>query len=87
MPHGYSVRQASNEQEVYQALVAATKGYGKVIRFAKQVGVDRNYIHGMIAGNRRVSVEVARWLGYELRWVKKGAERDARSRQDRGIGQ
>ena len=71
MPHGYSTRQAVNESELYSALVHATKGYGGVIRFARNIGVDRAYIHGMIAGNRRVSNDVAQWLGYELRWMRK----------------
>jgi hypothetical protein len=69
--HGYSTRQAVNEQEVYSALVAATKGYGGVVRFAGKVGVRREYVHQMISGSRRVSVEAARWLGWELRWVRK----------------
>jgi hypothetical protein len=71
MPHGYSVREATNEQELYSALVAATKGYGNLNRFANKVGITRQYIEGMISGNRRVSAEVARHLGYHLRWVKK----------------
>jgi hypothetical protein len=70
MPHGYSTRQAVNEVELHSALCAATKGYGNVIRFAERVGVDRNYIHGMLDGNRRVSAAVASALGFELRWVR-----------------
>jgi hypothetical protein len=71
MPSSNSVRQASNEQEVYLALAAATKGYGGVVRFARRIGITREYVHGMLARNRRVSAEVAAWLGYELRWVKR----------------
>lgn len=71
MPHGYSIREAVNEQEVYSALAHATKGYGGVVRFADRIGVHRNYIHGMLNGNRRVSAAVAQALGYEIRWVRK----------------
>jgi hypothetical protein len=71
MPHGYSIRQAENESELYSALAKATAGYGGVVRFARKVGVDRNYIHGMLAGSRRVSADVAGRLGYELVWRKR----------------
>ena len=80
MPSGYSTRQAVNEQEVYQALRAATKGYGGVVRFARRVGLTTRYVHGMLDGNRRVSVEVAAKLGFELRWIKK----DKREQDDNG---
>ena len=75
MAPSYSVRQAVNESEVYRALCAATKGYGGVVKFARRAGVSREYIHGMLDGNRRVSVEAARWLGFELRWVRKKVEK------------
>ena len=71
MSPSYSVRQAVNEQEVQAALSAATKGYGGVVRFARKTGLTREYVHGMLDGSRRVSVEVAKWLGYELRWIRK----------------
>ena len=71
MPRSHSVREAVNEQEVHDALSATTRGYGGVVRFARRVGVSREYIHGMLDGGRRVSVEVAGWLGFELRWVRK----------------
>ena len=71
MPHGYSVREAVNEGELYTALAKATAGYGGVVRFARKVGISRNYIQGMTIGNRRVSADVAGRLGYELRWVRK----------------
>ena len=70
MAHGYSVRQAVNEQEVYSALCAATKGYGGVIRFALRVGISRKYIHGMLSGSSRISAEVAGKLGYKLMWMR-----------------
>jgi hypothetical protein len=73
MPRGYSTRQATNESEVYQALVAATKGYGNVIRFAERVGIRSQSVHAMLDGGQRVSVEVARHLGYTLRWIKPGS--------------
>jgi len=75
MPHGNSVRQALNEDEVHSALCAATHGYGNTVRFARRIGVSREYIRGMIYGGRRISVEVAGLLGYELRWVKKRKEK------------
>lgn len=71
MPRGYSVREAVNESELHLALHAVVKGYGNLNRFARKVGVTRQYIEGMLYGNRRVSVDVARHLGYELRWVRK----------------
>ncbi len=71
MPRGYSVREATNEHEVYSALAAATKGYGRLTRFASHVGITRQYIEGMLYGTRRISVEVAGYLGFELRWVRK----------------
>jgi hypothetical protein len=71
MPHGYSVREATNENEVHAALCRATEGYGGVVRFARRLGVSRQYIHNMLYGGARISVEVARKLGFELRWVRK----------------
>ena len=71
MPHGYSVREAVNESEVYQALAAATRGYGGVVRFARRLGVSRNYINNMLYAGTRVSTAVGDRLGWELRWVKK----------------
>ena len=70
MPHGYSVREATNENEVYSDLVAATRGHRGAARFARRVGLTPEYIHGMLDGNRRVSAQVAKSLGWELRWVK-----------------
>ena len=69
--HSYSVRQAVNEDEVYSALAAATKGYGGVVRFARKAGLARPYVAGMLSGNRRVSAEVAGHLGFDLKWVKR----------------
>ena len=71
----YSTRQAVNEQEVYSALCAATKGYGGVVRFAKNIGVSRGHVHGMLGVSRRVSAEVADRLGFELRWARKVASK------------
>jgi len=71
MPHSHSVREAINEQEVHAVLAAATRGYGGVVRFARRVGISSKYVHGMLDGNRRVSVEVASKLGFDLRWVKR----------------
>ncbi len=71
MPRSHSVREAVNEHEVHTALRSATTGYGGVVRFARKIGVSREYLHGMLDGNRRVSAEVAGHLGFELRWVKK----------------
>lgn len=71
MPRSHSVREAINENVLYAALRAATQGYGGVVRFARKVGISREYVHGMQAGNRRVSAEVAGKLGYELRWMRK----------------
>ena len=72
MPNrSYSVRDAVNEHEGHAALAAVTRGYGGVVRFAREHGLSREYVHGMLDGNRRVSVEAARWLGFELRWVRK----------------
>lgn len=70
MPHSYSVREAVNEAEIHQALTAATKGYGGVTRFAHRAGVTRQYVNNMLYAGARVSVAVARALGWELRWVK-----------------
>lgn len=70
MPHSYSVREAVNEAEIHQALANATKGYGGVVRFARRLGVSRQYVNNMLHAGARVSVEVARRLGWELRWVK-----------------
>ena len=72
MPHprSHSVREAVNESEIHAALAAATKGYGGVIRFARRTRLTYEYVQMMLYGSRRVSVEVARHLGYHLRWVK-----------------
>jgi len=70
MPHGYSVREAVNESEVHQALCLATKGYGGLVRFVRRFGLCYKYVQGMLYGDRRMSVEVAGKLGYELRWVR-----------------
>ena len=68
-PH--SVREAVNEHEIHSALIAATAGYGNVIRFAKRLGLSRQYVNNMLYAGTRVSTQVAAALGYELRWVKK----------------
>jgi hypothetical protein len=70
MPHGYSVREAVNEQEVYLALARATAGYGNSGRFARRVGLTRQYVQGMLYQGNRISTKVARALGFELRWVR-----------------
>jgi len=70
MPRGYSVRQAVNESAIYSALVHATKGYGGLVKFSRQTGVCYEYLQMMLCGSRRISVEVAGKLGWELRWVK-----------------
>jgi hypothetical protein len=70
MPHGYSVREATNEHEVYSALTRATAGYGNLVKFARRAGLSPEHVHGMMFGNQRVSVRVARALGWELRWVR-----------------
>jgi len=72
MPHGYSVREATNEQEVYSALVVATTGYGNLVKFARRAGLSPEHVHGMMFGQQRVSVRVGRALGFELRWVRVG---------------
>ena len=74
MPHGYSVREAVNESEVYQALVAATKGYGALVKFAQRTGIRYQYLQMMLTGSRRVSAEVAGKLGWELRWIRRKAK-------------
>ena len=71
MPRSNSVREAQNESEVHKALCAATAGYGGVVGFARRMGVSRVYINNMLYAGTRISVEVARRLGYELRWVRK----------------
>jgi hypothetical protein len=80
----HSTRQAQNEDELYSALVQATKGYGGLIRFARQTGIEYKYLQMMLSGGRRVSAEVAAWLGWELRWVKKGEGKDDGA--DRNMG-
>lgn len=71
MPRGHSVREAVNEREIYDALVAATYKHGAVVAFAHYTGIGREYLHRMLDGKQRVSAEVARRLGFELRWVRK----------------
>jgi len=73
MPHSrpHATRQAQNEDELYSALVQATKGYGGLVRFARRTGLDYKYLQMMLSGGRRVSAEVGAWLGWELRWVRK----------------
>lgn len=73
MPRGPSVREAVNEGEVKQALKQATAGYGNSQPFCDRLGLAREYVQGMVHGNRRVSVRVAEALGYELRWIKRTA--------------
>jgi len=76
MSPGYSTREAVNEHEVYSALVEQTKGYSGVVRFARRVGFTREYVQRMLYGGNRVSARVAGVLGWELRWVRKGAAKD-----------
>ena len=71
MPRSYSVREAVNEQEVYSALMAATRGYGGVARFARRAGIARKSVQGMLYGGCRISVKVAGALRFELRWTRK----------------
>jgi len=71
------VREAVNENEVFQALAAATRGYGGVVRFARRLGVSRNYINNMLYAGTRVSTAVAQSLGWELRWVRRAAAAEA----------
>jgi len=78
----HSTRQAQNEDELYSALVRATKGYGGLVRFARQTGIEYKYLQMMLSRSSRVSAEVAAWLGWELRWVKKGEGENVRAGQD-----
>ena len=71
MPHGYSVREATNENEVHAALCQATEGYGGVVKFARRLGVSRQYVNNMLYAGARISVQVAAALGFELRWVRR----------------
>jgi hypothetical protein len=71
MPHGHSVREAINEREVHVALADTTKGYGGVVRFARRLGVSRQYVNNMLYAGTRISVQVAAALGFELRWVRR----------------
>ena len=90
--HGYSVREAVNEHEVYAALRAVTRGYGGVVRFARRAGLSREYVQRMLYGQMRVNALVAGKLGFELRWVRVGAgavgaevaENDKGEQQDDG---
>jgi plasmid maintenance system antidote protein VapI len=70
-PQGYSTRQAVNENEIYSDLATVTQGYGGVVKFARRIGVSREYIHRMLDGTQRVSAKVAAGLGWELRWVRR----------------
>ena len=69
--HSHSVREAVNESEIHAALAHATKGYGGVIRFARRTKLTYEYVQMMLYGSRRVSVEVAEKLGYQLMWVRR----------------
>jgi hypothetical protein len=80
MPHSYSVREAVNEAEIHQALTAATKGYGGVIKFARRLGVSRQYVNNMLHAGARISTAVASRLGWELRWVRIAAVKQDRKR-------
>jgi hypothetical protein len=70
MPRSHSVREAVNEAEIYQALTEATRGYGGVTRFARRLGVSRQYINNMLYAGARISTAVGAKLGWELRWVR-----------------
>ena len=73
-PGSYSVREAVNENEVQAALIRATKGYGGVVKFARQTGFTREYVGRMLYGGERMNAKVADALGYELKWVKRGSD-------------
>ena len=86
MPHfrAHSTRQAQNEDELYSELARTTRGYGGLVRFARQTGIEYKYLQMMLSRSSRVSAEVAAWLGWELRWVKKGEGGQANDNDNQG---
>ena len=60
-----------NDDEVLKALDRKMAGRGNGERAARDLGVDSAHLREMKSGRRRVSLKVARGLGYELRWVKR----------------
>ena len=60
-----------NDEEVLCELDHVMAGYGNGARLARRIGVESAYLRGIKSCRRPVSLRVATWMGYELRWTRK----------------
>ena len=61
-----------NPELVLRELDRRMAGYGNGARLAEELGVYAAHLRAMRSGNQAVTEKVARGLGFELRWVRKG---------------
>ena len=59
----------TNDEEVLIALDRQTRGRGNGVKTADAVGMDPSHLRAVKSGRERISVKIAAFLGYELRWV------------------
>jgi hypothetical protein len=60
-----------NDEELLLELDRHMNGRGNGVKTADAIGMDPNHLRSVRSGRERVSVKIAAWLGYELRWVKR----------------
>ena len=60
-----------NDEDVLRDLDREMAGYGNGAKLADRIGVKPAHLREMKSGARLITMKVATWLGYELRWVRK----------------
>lgn len=60
-----------NDEELHKILRTACREYGGQTRLAERVGIKRQYITKVFNGEKPISDDIARALGYKRMWVKK----------------
>ena len=70
MPRTSHPRRPVNDELVLRELDRRMRGYGNGIKTATDLDTDYSHLRSMRAGNERITMKVARALGFELRWVK-----------------
>ena len=60
-----------NDDELLLELDRRMNGRGNGVKAAAAIGMDPSHLRAVKSGRERLSVKIASWLGYELRWVKR----------------
>lgn len=70
MPRTSHPRRPVNDELVLRELDRRMRGRGNGVKAATDLGTSYSHLRSMRAGSERVTMKVAKGLGFELRWVK-----------------